>query len=646
LAVPSLTVGDAWALGGTPSGPDSGRAGGKPVKRPFRVIYVEGGSYEDYYLTLSGLVRGLHTLGLVRDGRPPVKPDSTDTLELWQWLSRTQGTEELLEFPEDGFYSAGWSMVGRDKVKRAVTERVRDRGDVDLILAFGTRAGLDFVLDNPGVPVMSLSAIDPEGAGFAPGDENAVSRPWAHVFVKRDRIPAQLSLFHGTFGFGRLGVPVEEDPEAGRLSMAWPAIEEAATELGFRIVPCYAAMEVPDRDEANRNLMECLEYLSRESDAIYLTVNNGMLRSRMGEILAPISEAGLPSFSQEGSEAVRSGVLMSAGQDDYDDIGLFEARALREILYGATPGKIPGIYRAHASVAINLTMALRIGWNPPFEILVAADRIYQGMAEPFRAGHPSWAVRTEGLNTGQASSPLGVDGETDGDAGGAGAGEGAVAGIPDGAGEGGRRGEGGGTVASGTVGGGGGEAAGAEGRDRRSAGQAGHALVPDGTRGTGAGSYRPSGRAVGETGAGGPGRTSASAPVSDPGRLSVDGGGEPAVVKGVGQGAWNGAGEGDGDDPGKAGGAGGSGLQGPAPALSESGVPGAPAPEPSGQADLAGGGDSGTGPVRTGFPGLAGGTLETGSYEGIPLEPETFEAEWGNLPQNRDGAGSGSGAGR
>jgi hypothetical protein len=395
--------------------------------KPFRVIYVEGGSYADYYLTLAGLVRGLHALGLVRDGNPPVKPDSTDTMELWQWLSGVQGTEGILEFPEDGFYSAGWSEVGRDKVRRGVAERIRDRGDVDLILAFGTRAGLDFVLDDPGVPVMSLSAIDPEGAGFAAGDgaEGRPQRPWAHVFVKRDRIPAQLSLFHGTFRFGRLGVPVEEDPQSGRLSMAWPAIEQTAAALGFTAVPCYASMEIPDRDAAFRNLMECLEILSRETEAIYLTVNNGMLRSRMGEILAPMAEAGIPSFSQEGSEAVRAGVLMSAGQDDYDDIGLFEARALREILNGGTPGEIPGIYRAHASVAINLTMALRIGWNPPFEILVAADRIYQGMAEPFRDSHPSWAVRTGGPAAGQGSGQA-----SDGEAGGSGTGGGV--GTPDG----------------------------------------------------------------------------------------------------------------------------------------------------------------------------------------------------------------------
>jgi ABC-type uncharacterized transport system substrate-binding protein len=354
-------------------------------------------------MTLSGLVRGLHSLGLVKDGNPPAKPDSTDTLELWRWLSRTQGAGGLLEFPEDGFYSAGWSPRGRAEVRRAVSERVAGKGDVDLILAFGTRAGLDYAAESPGVPVMSMSAIDPEGAGFArEGGGPDAERPWAHVFVKRDRIPAQLSLFHGTFKFRRLGVPVEEDPEAGRLSMAWPAIEKTASELGFETVPCYASMEIPDRDAAFRNLMDCLEFLSRESDAIYLTVNNGMLRSRMGEILAPIAEAGLPSFSQEGSEAVRAGVLMSAGQDDYDDIGLFEARALREIVYGGVPGEIPGVYKAHASVAINLTMALRIGWNPPFEILVAADRIYQGMAEPYRDGHPSWAVRTGGLASGRA----------------------------------------------------------------------------------------------------------------------------------------------------------------------------------------------------------------------------------------------------
>jgi ABC-type uncharacterized transport system substrate-binding protein len=402
---PALSV-TPWQREGSPGVQADAPSHLSPVRKPFRIIYVEGGSYAEYYLTLAGLVRGLHALGMVEDGDPPLKPDSTDTLELWSWISRSQGEGAPLEFLEDGFYSAGWSTEGRDKVRRSVADRVARRGDVDLILAFGTRAGLDFALEDLGVPVMSLATIDPEGSGFAPQPDGP-PRPWAHVFVRRDRIPAQLSLFHGTFNFRRLGVPVEDDREAGRLSMAWPAIEKAATRLGFETVPCYASMEIPDRDLAFRNLMGCLNRLTRETDAIYLTVNNGMLRSRMGEILSPIAEAGIPSFSQEGSEAVRAGVLMSAGQDDYDDIGLFEARALREIVYGAVPGEIPGIYRAHASVSINLTMALRIGWNPPFEILVAADQIYQGMAEPFREGHPSWAVRTGGFQASGVSTGAG-----------------------------------------------------------------------------------------------------------------------------------------------------------------------------------------------------------------------------------------------
>jgi hypothetical protein len=374
----------------------AGPAGGEGlVKSPFRVIYVEGWHYPDYYRTLEGLVRGLQTLGLVRPGELPEEPDAADTGSLWAWLSRLQGEGGGLVFPADGHYSAGRSGRGRAEVRREVLARIRERGDVDLILAFGTGAGLDFVAPDVPVPVMSLAATDPVGAGIVgEGGEGGEGgggveggggsrRPGAgaHVFVKRDRIPAQLAMFHRAFGFRRLGVPLALDLE-GRLAMGWPAIERAARELGFETAPCRAGLEGPDREAAFRNLRGCLEDLAGRADAVYLTINPGMIRSRLGELLAPLAEAGLPTFSQEGADDVREGVLMSAGQDDYAEIGLFEARALAAIASGKPPGSVPQVYRAPATVALNLAMAQRIGWAPPFAMLVEADRLYQVMAEP------------------------------------------------------------------------------------------------------------------------------------------------------------------------------------------------------------------------------------------------------------------------
>ncbi|MDR3153610.1 MAG: ABC transporter substrate-binding protein [Deltaproteobacteria bacterium] len=350
------------------------------MKRPVRVIYVEGGGYRDYFSALYGLINGLHGLGLVREAAPPAAPDSSDSLALWRWLSRSQGKGGELEFPEDGFYSADWSESAMQAAGRAVAERVSAGKGADLVLALGTRAGLELAVAGLPVPVMSLSTVDPEGAGIAPR-QGAEGPANLHVFVRRDRIPAQLRFFSSVFGFRRLGVPLEAS-ELGRLSMGWPTVERTAAELGFEAVPCLARMERPDREAALRALVGCLERLSLETDAVYLTVNNGMLKSRMGEILAPVIRKGLPSFSQEGSEDVRAGVLLSAGQDDFADIGLFEAKALSGIIGGARPSAVPGLYRAHASVALNLTTALRIGWNPPFAILVDADRVYRGMGGP------------------------------------------------------------------------------------------------------------------------------------------------------------------------------------------------------------------------------------------------------------------------
>jgi hypothetical protein len=104
-----------------------------------------------------------------------------------------------------------------------------------------------------------------------------------------------------------------------------------------------------------------------------------MQSDRIEEILEPIIKARLPSFSQSGSNETELGVLMSLGQDNYADSSLFEAKVLEEIINGKKPRLIDQIYEAPLTLALNLKMTLAIGWNPPFEVLVAMDEIYQSI---------------------------------------------------------------------------------------------------------------------------------------------------------------------------------------------------------------------------------------------------------------------------
>ena len=106
--------------------------------QPLRVIYVEAGPLDEYRQTLQGLAHTLHLADRLT-AQPPVLTSADDARSLWRWLGKH--TDGKLQFLEDGFYSAQWDDNALDEVRLAVQRRLESRGDVDVILAFGTRAG-------------------------------------------------------------------------------------------------------------------------------------------------------------------------------------------------------------------------------------------------------------------------------------------------------------------------------------------------------------------------------------------------------------------------------------------------------------------------------------------------------------------------
>lgn len=361
------------SLGGPALGADHRPApGGK-----WRVIYVEGGHYKDYYQVLGGIIHGLKHLGLIQYENPPRLVDgSEDTAGLWTWLAEN-AQSDLLEFAADGYYSADWNDELRPRVKADILKRLKTAGDVDLILTFGTWAGQDLVTDEHQVPVMSITVTDPVAAGISSAASDS-GLDHAHVQVELGRNERQIRIFHDIFKFRRLGLPYDTTL-SGQDAMGISTIKYTAAELGIEVIPCETQLEIDDREQSFQNLLTCVKQLSTKSDAIYLTVNNGMQDDRMTEILAPIMKARIPSFSQNGSSETELGVLMSLGQDNYNDSGLFEAKAIEEIVGGKKPRAVGQIYEAPLTLALNLKMTLAIGWNPPFEVLIAMDEIYQNI---------------------------------------------------------------------------------------------------------------------------------------------------------------------------------------------------------------------------------------------------------------------------
>jgi hypothetical protein len=75
---------------------------------------------------------------------------------------------------------------------------------------------------------------------------------------------------------------------------------------------------------------------------------------------------------------------MSLAEEDFMSSGRFEAEVIREILAGRRPGEINQIYVAPLTMALNIKMAMAIGWDPPFKVLAAVDELYTTMARTAR----------------------------------------------------------------------------------------------------------------------------------------------------------------------------------------------------------------------------------------------------------------------
>ncbi len=340
-----------------------------------RVIYVEGGEYQDYIDVFKGMTRGLYLAGLIK-----TDPKGESVPEIWRALVEdSRRPEARLEFLPDGLYSANWDDAVRDKNRAAVYKRMHEKKDVGLIISMGTWAGVDMTREEHTTPMMILSCSDPLGAGLMK-DRLDSGRDNVFVTVDPGRWERQLVFFHSLFKFKKLGIAYEDTPD-GRSQAGMDAIEQAAKILGFQLVPCTAQFDVPEVELAHTRLMACHKELARRVDAMYLTVNTALRPGSIGELVEPLTLAGVPTFAQLSPTGVQEGILLDIAQEDLTGHGLFAAQVLQRILDGETPRRIPNWLNDKISISMNMQTARRIGWKPEFLFMFAVDSLYQAKSE-------------------------------------------------------------------------------------------------------------------------------------------------------------------------------------------------------------------------------------------------------------------------
>ncbi len=344
--------------------------------KPWRIAYYEGGAYIDYQKSLVAMVQGLMDLGWIEKGPIPDQ-QGAQTAELWQWLADSVKSPYLV-FVKEAHYTANWDKNLQSKMAAEIIDRLKNKKDIDLIIAAGTKAGQALADNSHNVPTLVISTSDPIGAGIIRSAEDS-GYDHVHARVDPKRFKNQLEVFHDVIGFKRLGVAYENSPD-GRTYGAIDQVEAAAAEHGFEVLACHAKGSDTDKASAQASVLKCFEELAEKNvDAIYVTRQIGVNADSINALASSAIAHKIPTFSQSGSSEVKSGILLSLSHAGFEQIGKFYAETVARILNGSKPRALPQIFEAPPRIAINLKAAEQIGIidSLPMRLMMIADEIYQ-----------------------------------------------------------------------------------------------------------------------------------------------------------------------------------------------------------------------------------------------------------------------------
>lgn len=345
--------------------------------RKWRIGYVEAGPYQDYQAFLKAMLDGLSELGWLERKVYPPSLDEKETRTLWAWLA-TEARSGYLEFVADGYWSAGWDQEIRRQNKEAILARLNDKKDLDLMLVFGTKAGLDMVNDRHAVPAMVISASDPVEAGMVKSAEDS-GFDHIHVTVEPNKYERQLYLFHEIVKFKKLGLAFDDSP-TGRSYAALEYVKKVAADRGFQVLECHTLAANCTQQESEDSVAACCEKLAPQVDAFYITIQRGVTLESLPRMLQPLFKSRVATFAQSTSQEVKHGALLSLAQEDYQNIGRFEAKTLARILNGEKPRRLPQVFEDTQEIAVNLEAARRIGFRFPVDVLAGAKEVYETIA--------------------------------------------------------------------------------------------------------------------------------------------------------------------------------------------------------------------------------------------------------------------------
>lgn len=347
-----------------------------PFGQRQRVAVFQAGSFADFQKVFRQTALALQNDGYIKREAPLNLGFTHDAPGAFAALS-DKSAGGCIEFVRDGLYDGAWDPVRIDERERALRERLKERGDIDMIWALGTVAGQRLADSSLKTKVLVMTATDPESGGIVgPGEFS--DKPFVHAQKERERYRSELKMFYQTFHFKRLGIIID-DEESNHAGQAVPVIRDVAREYGFALNTCQKDVVGNDPETAHAAFSQCCQELATNSDAVYLPNGMGADVNNLYAQIKPLIDAKIPTFSQTGAIEVENGVLLSLSDVELMASGRFEANVVKHIVAGKKPEEISQYYYAPLNLALNLHTAKLIEWKPDFEVLIAVDRVYQNI---------------------------------------------------------------------------------------------------------------------------------------------------------------------------------------------------------------------------------------------------------------------------
>ena len=340
--------------------------------KKWRVAYYEAGNFANYNEMLASIVVSLGKIGWLTGLQD--FPEKSDAATMWQWLS-THATGNYIEFVNDGFYSFHNNPQEHEQVRQDLIQRLSGAHDIDLLLVMGTAAGQDVANDTHKVPTLVFSVSDAVKANIVTSNEDS-GRDHIWSNVQPYRYKRQVELFHDIIGFKRMGI-VYADNMGGRSMAAVEDVMDLAKERGFTVVQGVFKDEATSEEEWKNNVLTAYQEIAEQNiDAMYLVLNTRQTLAMTNDLMAPFLAKSIPTFAQ-WAPAVQRGALMSVAPARFEGIGSFNAGTIAKVLNGAQPRSLSQVFVSPPVIELNLEVADRIGYAPPFTILLTADTVFQ-----------------------------------------------------------------------------------------------------------------------------------------------------------------------------------------------------------------------------------------------------------------------------